>query len=86
MEATDKSKITPVINLNLLYEAIEWIKAASDFKKFGDSEGICKLLPNEFENAKVLFNDGDKQIPAENEEGFTIKYGEIRTYDNGNWS
>ena len=25
-------------------------------------------------NAKVLFNDGDKQIPAENEEGFTIKY------------
>ena len=28
----------------------------------------------------------DKQIPAENEDGFTIKYGEIRIYDNGNWS
>ncbi len=52
MEATDENKITPVINLNLLYRAIEWIKAASDFKKFGDSEGICKLLPNEFEKSK----------------------------------
>ena len=54
--------------------------------KYVSEDLYMYVLPNEFENAKVLFNDGDKQIPAENEEGFTIKYGEIRTYDNGNWS
>ena len=47
MEATDENKITPVINLNLLYRAIEWIKAASDFKKFGDSLEVCGLLRNQ---------------------------------------
>ena len=54
--------------------------------KYVSEDLYMYVLPNEFENAKVLFNDGDKQIPAENEEGFTIKYGEIRIYDNGNWS
>ena len=46
--------------------------------KYVSEDLYMYVLPNEFENAKVLFNDGDKQIPAENEEGFTIKYGEIR--------
>ena len=54
--------------------------------KYVSEDLYMYVLPNEFENAKVLFNDGDKQIPAQNKEGFTIKYGEIRTYDNGNWS
>lgn len=54
--------------------------------KYVSEDLYMYVLPEGFENAKVLFNADNKQIPAENEDGFSIKRGEIRTYDNGNWS
>lgn len=57
-EAKDENDgITPVVNLNLLYEAIEWIKAASDFKKFANSFELTQLLPEEHKKSGEKLND-----------------------------
>lgn len=53
----ENNGITPVVNLNLLYEAIEWIKAASDFKKFGNSYELTKLLSKEYEKSGNNLNN-----------------------------
>jgi CRISPR-associated Csx2 family protein len=44
---------TPVVNLNILYEAIEWIKAASDFKKFGNSHLLTDLIDDQKTKTKL---------------------------------
>ena len=42
-----KGGVTPVVNLNIIYEAIQWIKAASDIKKFGNTHEMTKLINEE---------------------------------------
>lgn len=53
----ENNGITPVVNLNLLYEAIEWIKAASDFKKFGNSYELSALLPPKHKESGIKLDD-----------------------------
>ena len=44
---------TPVVDLNILYEAIEWIKAASEFKKFGNSHSLTNLIEDSTVKTKL---------------------------------
>lgn len=48
-----KDNITPVINLNILYEAIEWIKGASEFSKYGNAYNLTKLMDNKDISKKI---------------------------------
>ena len=42
-------------------------------------------LPDGWNTAKVIFNDGSNQVPAVGQTGFYIKLGETKIYQNGNW-
>lgn len=44
---------TPVVDLNILYEAIEWIKAASEFKKFANSHSLTNLIEDSTVKTKL---------------------------------
>lgn len=52
-----KDGITPVVNLNILYEAIQWIKAASDFKSFGNASQMTKLIEGEDKDLSKKLNN-----------------------------
>ena len=43
-------------------------------------------LPENYDKAKVIFNDNESQIPEANKEGLEVIKGEKMIYDNGNWS
>jgi CRISPR-associated Csx2 family protein len=52
-----KDDVTPVVNLNIIYEAIQWIKAASDIKKFGNTHEINRLIEVENKDLSKKLNN-----------------------------
>ena len=57
-EARDESGNTPIIDLKILYDLMQWIKAINSFKKFGNAYGISELLEerNVAKEVKKTFN------------------------------
>ncbi len=68
LEAT-KNKITPIVDLKIFYDLMEWIKAIDAFKNYGHADLLVKLFDNE-ENIKFqtknIFNQFDINLSMAN--------------------
>lgn len=44
------------------------------------------VIPENWDSAYVIFNDGNNQVPASGQTGYKISAGESKIYTNGSWS
>ena len=61
LEATDKNGITPIVDLKIFYDLMEWIKAIDAFKNYGHADLLVRLFDND-ENIKSQTRDTFNQF------------------------
>ncbi len=59
LEAPSPDGTTPIVDLKILYELMDWIKAIDNFKNYANGDNIAQLLKNipEYRNEYNLFNN-----------------------------
>ncbi len=59
LEAPNSDGTTPVVDLKILYDLMEWIKAIDNFKNYANGDNISNLLQNtpEFRDEYNIFNN-----------------------------
>ncbi len=53
----ENNGITPIIDLKMLYELMEWIKAVDNFKNYSNADLIASLLEDKYEEEHKVFNN-----------------------------
>jgi CRISPR-associated Csx2 family protein len=55
--SSENKGITPIVDLKIFYDLMEWIKAVDTFKNYANADLMASLLQNDFKNEYKIFNN-----------------------------